>query len=160
MDSTPTVYLAGPQVFTPYGREFIPNDIIPLLENLSYDPVFPAELGDETVLQELSEEPLSAERAQAYRNWSEETGQRNMDAIDTADLVLANLDGADVDSGTAAEITYAASQNTPVIGYRTDTRHSGENDGVIVNLQVEQFIKESGGTIISPPHLRAGHCHR
>jgi nucleoside 2-deoxyribosyltransferase len=59
------------------------------------------------------------------------------------------LDGADVDSGTAAEIGYAFACGRPIVGYRSDLRRAGEHDGVVVNLQVEYFIRASGGTIVA-----------
>ena len=34
-------------------------------------------------------------------------------------------------------------------GLRTDFRRSGENDGVLVNLQVQYWIEASGGKIIT-----------
>jgi hypothetical protein len=36
-----------------------------------------------------------------------------------------------------------------VVGYRDDFRLSGDNDGSIVNLQLEYFKSESGGDIIT-----------
>ena len=59
------------------------------------------------------------------------------------------LDGADVDSGTAAEIGYAFARGKLIVGYRGDFRVSADNEGALVNLQVEFFIRESGGTIVS-----------
>ena len=59
------------------------------------------------------------------------------------------LDGTDVDSGTAAEIGYAFAKNKLIIGYRGDFRLSADNEGGIVNLQVEYFIRASGGDIIT-----------
>jgi len=44
--------------------------------------------------------------------------------LDRADAVLAVLDGADADSGTAWEIGYAFARSIPVIGLRTDWRPS------------------------------------
>jgi nucleoside 2-deoxyribosyltransferase len=61
--------------------------------------------------------------------------------------VLAFLDGPDVDSGTAAEIGYAAALPRPIVGIRTDTRVSGDNEAALVNLQVEWFVVDSGGTL-------------
>jgi nucleoside 2-deoxyribosyltransferase len=43
-------------------------------------------------------------------------------AMDSADVVVALLDGADCDSGTAFEIGYAYAKGKPVIGIRTDFR--------------------------------------
>jgi nucleoside 2-deoxyribosyltransferase len=69
-------------------------------------------------------------------------------ALDTARGVVAILDGPDVDSGTAAEIGYAFAKGKQIVGYRSDVRLSADNEGGIVNLQVEFFIRESGGTIV------------
>lgn len=46
-----------------------------------------------------------------------------------ADIVLAVLDGADADSGTAWECGYAYAQATPVVALRTDIRQSGDSGG-------------------------------
>ncbi len=61
---------------------------------------------------------------------------------------MAVLDGADVDSGTAAEIGYAFARGKRIVGYRGDFRLSADNEGSIVNLQVEYFIRASGGAIV------------
>jgi nucleoside 2-deoxyribosyltransferase len=67
-------------------------------------------------------------------------GQLNVDMIDRSFAVLAVLDGGDVDSGTAAEVGYASAKGKRVIGLRLDTRVTGDNEGVTVNLQVEHFL--------------------
>jgi nucleoside 2-deoxyribosyltransferase len=72
----------------------------------------------------------------------------NQEAIDRADAVVAVLDGADVDSGTAAEIGYAFARGKPIVGYRGDARLAGDNEGAVVNLQVEYFVRASGGAIV------------
>lgn len=59
------------------------------------------------------------------------------------------LDGNDVDSGTAAEIGYGSALKKPIIGYRGDFRLSAENEGGIVNLQVEYFIYLNNGEIVT-----------
>jgi nucleoside 2-deoxyribosyltransferase len=53
--------------------------------------------------------------------------------IDRSNMVIAVLDGPDVDSGTCIEIGYAYAKKKPVIGVRTDFRAS-EDRGV--NLMV------------------------
>jgi nucleoside 2-deoxyribosyltransferase len=75
-------------------------------------------------------------------------GATNRAAIDAAGAVVAVLDGADVDSGTAAEIGYAFARGKLIVGYRGDFRLSADNEGGTVNLQVEYFIRASGGTIV------------
>jgi len=75
-----------------------------------------------------------------------EVGARNAEAIRDAQLLIAHLDGQEVDSGTASEVGYAAALGTPCLGLRSDLRRSGE-PGMAVNLQVEAFIALSGGFI-------------
>lgn len=46
----------------------------------------------------------------------------DLNNLKDSDIIIANLDGADVDSGTAWEIGYASSLNKPIIGIRSDVR--------------------------------------
>jgi nucleoside 2-deoxyribosyltransferase len=46
--------------------------------------------------------------------------------IEEADVIVAVLDGADADSGTAFEVGYAHARGKPIIGVRTDFRRSQE----------------------------------
>ena len=91
---------------------------------------------------------LEAQR-NAWRDLNRRIGAANVRAIDSCDLVLAILDGADVDSGTAAEIGYAFARGKLVLGYRGDFRLAADNAGSTVNLQVEYFILASGGEILA-----------
>ena len=85
----------------------------------------------------------------AWTKLNVEIGEHNRKLIDECEAVFAVLDGVDVDSGTAAEIGYAYARDKKIVGYRGDFRLSADNEGSIVNLQVEYFIRASGGTIIS-----------
>jgi nucleoside 2-deoxyribosyltransferase len=49
-----------------------------------------------------------------------------LDGIDSSDCVVAWLDGADSDSGTAFEVGYAFAKKVPVVGVRTDFRQNQE----------------------------------
>jgi nucleoside 2-deoxyribosyltransferase len=93
--------------------------------------------------------PFGAERRDAWRRINPEIGRKNQRLIDECDVIFAVLDGADVDSGTAAEIGYGFAKQKPILGYRSDFRLSADNEGGIVNLQVEYFIRASGGDIVS-----------
>jgi nucleoside 2-deoxyribosyltransferase len=93
--------------------------------------------------------PDGAERREAWRMLNRAIGERNRAAIDGAQGVVAVLDGVDVDSGTAAEIGYAFARGKRIVGYRGDFRLSADNEGGVVNLQVEYFIRASGGTIVT-----------
>jgi nucleoside 2-deoxyribosyltransferase/predicted secreted protein len=62
--------------------------------------------------------------------------QSHHEALDRADAVVAVIDGADADSGTAWEMGYAVAQNKPVVALRTDFRKVGTHEHV--NLMLEQ----------------------
>lgn len=78
-----------------------------------------------------------------------ELGRMNASDIEEADGLVAVLDGTDVDSGTASEIGYGAGKGKWIVGYRGDFRQSGENQKVVVNLQVEYFVRKNKGTIVT-----------
>ncbi|MAS36549.1 MAG: nucleoside 2-deoxyribosyltransferase [Anaerolineaceae bacterium] len=56
--------------------------------------------------------------------------------IDRADLVIANLNGAAIDDGTAWEMGYAYAKGKQLIGVYTDARLSFR--GQVVNLMLEK----------------------
>jgi len=62
--------------------------------------------------------------------------EQNKKALESADTVVAIIDGADADSGTAWEMGYAAARGKPVIAIRTDFRTVGHSE--LVNLMLEQ----------------------
>ncbi len=106
------------------------------------------DLGAEIARLQASEKDIDSLKNQ-LRVINDEIGKRNVEAIERSTHVIAILDGGfDVDSGVAAEIGYAAGKGKRVIGLRTDFRTGGENIGSTVNLQVEHFIKTSGGQIV------------
>jgi len=63
--------------------------------------------------------------------------QANLKAMHECDLMVAILDGPQVDDGTAWEIGYFFSQGGRVLGIRTDFRRAGESSCSKVNLMVE-----------------------
>ena len=65
--------------------------------------------------------------------------RRNVERLRWADAVVAVLDGADVDSGTAWECGFAYASSKPVFGFRTDSRIFGLG-GEIINLQVREAV--------------------
>jgi len=58
--------------------------------------------------------------------------------INNSQVVVALLDGIDIDSGTAWELGYAFGTNTPTIGLRTDFRSVAEDAGL--NAMIGQSI--------------------
>jgi nucleoside 2-deoxyribosyltransferase len=63
---------------------------------------------------------------------------KNLAAIEKADVLVAVIDGTDVDSGTAWEIGYAYALGKPMFGLRTDFRTLGIEG--TVNLMIERSI--------------------
>jgi nucleoside 2-deoxyribosyltransferase len=125
-DTLPRCYVASALGFTEAGRHYYTTVMVPALASV-VTPVDPWALGD----------PTSAPA---------DIGRRNAEAIDGCELLVAHLDGQEVDSGTAAEVGYGAARGLTCFGLRTDLRQSGE-PGAVVNLQVEHFIVASGGSI-------------
>jgi len=63
--------------------------------------------------------------------------QANLMALGEADVMVAMLDGPQVDDGTAWEIGYFFMQGKKILGLRTDFRRAGETDNSRVNLMIE-----------------------
>ena len=149
MTAKPRVYMAGPLGFSEAGRHFYHAVLLPYVSGLGYEVLDPWALTDPGKIAAVQRLPDGPRRRDGWRRINREIGARNRAAIDAARAVVAVLDGPDVDSGTAAEIGYAFARGKLVVGYRGDFRLSADNEGSTVNLQVEFFIHESGGAIVS-----------
>ena len=114
------IYLAAP-LFSEAEREY--NRVIArlLVENF-YEVYLPQDTGDTHAGRSVDE----------HRRIFEQ----NKKALVSADAVVAIIDGADADSGTAWEMGYAAARGKPVIAIRTDFRTVGNSE--FVNLMLEQ----------------------
>ena len=98
-------------------------------------------------MQSAIDTPEGLAQRERWRQVNTLIGSNNDSAIRKSSLVVAILDGTDVDSGTAAEIGNAAGQGKLIIGYRNDFRLTGDNIGSTVNMQVEYYIQKNGGSI-------------
>jgi nucleoside 2-deoxyribosyltransferase len=143
------IYLAGPYGFSEAGRAFHNDTLIPLLEQHGHTILDPWALTDARKIETVAALPYGQTKKDAWAALNREIGANNTAAIDRCDLVVAVLDGVDVDSGTAAEIGYAFAKGKPIVGYRGDFRLSADNEGSTVNLQVEYFVHQSGGAIVA-----------
>jgi nucleoside 2-deoxyribosyltransferase len=142
------IYLASPLGFSEAGRHFYTTTLIPFVQRLGFEVLDPWTLTDARRIQAVQGMPYGPAKRDAWRTLNLEMGATNRAAIDRAHGVVAVLDGTDVDSGTAAEIGYAFARGKFIVGYRGDFRLSADNEGSVVNLQVEYFIRASGGTIV------------
>jgi nucleoside 2-deoxyribosyltransferase/predicted secreted protein len=114
------IYLAAP-LFSRAEKEYN----ISLFETLSshfFEVYLPQEVGDDS----------HHRGKKAHRD----IFHRHLDALENTDIVVAVIDGADADSGTAWEMGYAYAHGIPVIAIRTDFRMAGHHEHV--NLMLEQ----------------------
>lgn len=140
MEDKKKVYLASPLGFTQWGQEFVPK-ITKRLEKFGYVVISPWEI-ECNIYDEKNKLNIKSNYDLAMY-----IGKRNKELMNQADEIFAILDGPDVDSGTASEIGYAFCLGKRINGLRTDKRKSGEDLDVVVNLQVQYWIEESGGKI-------------
>jgi nucleoside 2-deoxyribosyltransferase len=141
------LYVASPLGFNEPGRHWADEVLHPRLQGAGWEVLDPWLDQDGGVAAAVALPPGPA-RVEALREVSRSIGARNRALLADADAVLAVLDGPDVDSGTAAEIGWAAAHGTPVVGLRTDFRLA-DHEAAIVNLQVEDFVVASGGRLVT-----------
>jgi len=141
-----TVYLAGPDGFTPVLLDWHRQVLVPAVLAAGLTPVSPWDKFAEDFSEVLAMAPGPA-RTKAMSELDYRVGAANAALIDASWGMLANLDGVDIDSGTASEIGYGAAVGVVIAGVRTDLRRASENDGTQVNLQVDYFIRRSGGHV-------------
>ena len=143
----PRCYVASPLGFTEAGRHWYREVYLPALAEV-VEPVDPWALTSPAEVQTALREGREAELCR-------EIGARNTRALRTCTLLVALLDGQELDAGTVAELGYGAALGLTCFGLRTDLRQTGEA-GAHCNLQVEAFVLESGGEILdSVPGLVA-----
>jgi nucleoside 2-deoxyribosyltransferase/predicted secreted protein len=125
------VYLAAP-LFSEAERAYNVS-LADLLEKNLFDVYLPQEAGDDTNTRGRKEQ------GQLFTD--------NKKSLGDADVVVAVIDGADADSGTAWEMGYAYAHNKPVIAIRTDFRRVGHHE------QVNLMLEESATVVTSTRHL-------
>ncbi|EGV18981.1 nucleoside 2-deoxyribosyltransferase [Thiocapsa marina] len=126
------IYLAGP-LFTEAERDWHRKTKHRLLEQASrrgepVEIIWPYEL--------ITPEEIAALGAEARA----EIFLRCKVGLDRAHVLIALLDGTQVDDGTAWEIGYffaTKAADAKIVGIRTDFRRAGESEHAIVNAMVE-----------------------
>jgi nucleoside 2-deoxyribosyltransferase/predicted secreted protein len=117
------VYLAGP-LFSDAEKAYNLR-ISSLLQEHLFQVYLPQLIGDDTHSRDRK----------AHR----EIFETHRRALEHSDMVVAVIDGADADSGTAWEMGYAYARGIPVIAIRTDFRMAGRYERV--NLMLEQSAR-------------------
>ncbi len=117
------IYPAAP-LFSAAERSY--NATLPaLLHRHHFEVYLPQDAGDD------SDTRGESEQHRLFR--------KNLEALEAADIVVAIIEGADADSGTAWEMGYAHARGKPVIALRTDFRRVGHHEHV--NLMLEQSAR-------------------
>lgn len=142
------VYLAGPSGFFEAGLLWHQTVVVPAVERAGLVPVDPWADASPTRAIMTSME-FGPERRAALERENQRQCRQNLELVDKSMAILASLDGPDVDSGTALEIGYGFAGGLLIVGLRTDSRLSGDNEGARVNLMLETCILDSGGILTS-----------
>ncbi|MGO9566668.1 MAG: nucleoside 2-deoxyribosyltransferase [Desulfomonilaceae bacterium] len=82
------------------------------------------------------------ERVPAFARLARDIGAANEEGIRGSDAFLGVLDGAEVDSGTASGIGYAAGVGKRCYCLRMDRSDCGDHVGLPANLQLLWFIEK------------------
>lgn len=147
MGRKPSVYLASPLGFATSTRDFMSEIVRALSDAVEINNPWDDHRFDDA-FAEITRLGSFRERVDRLHAINHQLGQGNEERIRDCDALIAVLDGADVDSGTAAEIGFAYALGMRIYGIRTDFRLAGDNLGSIVNLQVQYFIEQTGGRIV------------
>jgi nucleoside 2-deoxyribosyltransferase len=139
------IYLASPLGFSPENKPYLER-VKSRLVQLGYEVFDPWAQPFAKAIREASHIENHEERVAAFARLAQEIGAANEAAIRECDILLAVLDGAEIDSGTGAEAGFAVGIGRPCHALRTDWRDSGEF-GLPLNLQVLHFIEKSGGKL-------------
>lgn len=145
----PKAYIASPLGFSEAGRLFYNSVLIPMIQELGFDVLDPWILTQQSLIDSALQLPYGQEKKEKWKMVNSIIGKNNTNAIEDSNIIVAVLDGVDVDSGTASEIGYGSALRKYTIGYRGDFRLSSDNEGSIVNLQVEYFIHKNNGIIVT-----------
>ena len=108
----PSCYFASPLGFTDDGVRLLHDRYLPALRRV----VTPVNPWDLTRPEELS----AASTAGELRELRRKMGRRNADAIEKSALLVAYLEGQELDSRTVAEISYASELVKRCFGIRPD----------------------------------------
>jgi nucleoside 2-deoxyribosyltransferase len=127
------IYLAGP-LFTDAEKAWH-RSAMTCLRDAGFQVVWPGDLLTEKRIREAGDAAPSL----IFRSCRE--------ALDNSALVVALLDGVQVDDGTAWEIGYAYAMKKAVYGVRTDSRAAGDTKFNRVNSMIEICLAGMAGTL-------------
>lgn len=126
------IYIAAP-LFSEMERNYIDKLVYKFSQELNLD-----ELEDFYV----------PHRDNEYNDFESNIYSKNLEYLDHCDIMIALLDGKDVDSGTAFEIGYFEAQNKIVLGLLLDKRSYDENGDLNSKLNTMIFGSLDYGNLV------------
>ena len=141
------VYLASPLGYSPETKDYLERvkHIIQAQGHSVFDP------WEQNQYEQRISSAFSMvnyqDRVDEFRIIASGIGKINERGIIECQCLLAILDGAEADSGTASELGFASALGKKCYGLRTDIRNCGDFVGIPINLQVLRFIERSGGVL-------------
>jgi nucleoside 2-deoxyribosyltransferase/predicted secreted protein len=118
------VYLAAP-LFSAAEKAYNLR-IRDLLIRHFFSVYLPQEIGDDT----------NSRNQEAHR----EIFRQHREALNSTDVLVAVIDGADADSGTSWEMGYAFAKGIPIVALRTDFRYAGLHERVNLMLEYSSVL--------------------
>lgn len=127
------IYFAGP-LFSMADRLFN-RQLAKVLSKYGYNILLPQDFDVNENMQDLRN-PADIARV-------------DINALEECDIVIANCDGSDVDSGTAFELGYAVARHKITVIWRTDSREfaKGEKCNAMLYLADNYVFCDSGISI-------------
>ena len=143
------LYLASPYGFAESTKPFL-EYLKKELRAAGHEVIDPWEIGEKYLkaFRDNAKGIPNQQRISELQEINSKLASLNCEEICKSDVVVACLDGPDVDSGTASEIGFACAMGKRIFGYRGDFRRTGENEAAQVNMQVQYWIKKSQGEIL------------
>lgn len=140
-------YVASPEGFTESGRLYLSTVIYPGLKALNISILDPWKWQSGTSLvrrwtdKEINRKGLAVTEQQVLK-----IGWQKIDYVESADMVVAMLDGQEVDSQVAAQIGHAYALKKRIFGLRTDFRLIGDS-ALGMGTLLCTYIRGSGGNL-------------
>ncbi|MBR9691908.1 hypothetical protein GOV06_03915 [Candidatus Woesearchaeota archaeon] len=150
------IYLANPLGFSLELEKPALDNLIGLLEGVQVEgievKVIEPFAENEKYLPQITPNESYKEHERKWDEFNDQVYENNKQLMAQSHMMVAILNGADVDSGVASEVAKYSLAGKPVIGYRDDFR-LGENIASRgINLEVKgsvkEAIKKSGGQIV------------
>ena len=147
-DTRLKVYLSTGLGFNKWGKTYMDQVLVPKLLEAGMDPINPWYLVNSEEKERVFSMPTGPERDLAEKALRTKVAASNRIGIDMCHVLIAVLDGLNLNPGTIAELSYAVGKGKVVFAWRANTLEFADEKAPL-NLQVEYFIEHSGGQMVT-----------